>query len=166
MYIKRDIEEKIYKRLDSDEILILKGPGQIGKSSLLKKIIKDIGKKEPAYYINLENQLNLEYLNDSPLNLFKIIPSENGKRQYVFIDEIQYLKDPSRFLKVLNDKYKGKLKLIVTMASTFYNNGRHRDSLMGQKRIYEITPLTFKEFLQSLTFVDKSCARFQKYCFS
>ena len=60
MYIKRDIEEKIYKRLDSDEILILKGPGQIGKSSLLKKIIKDIGKKEPAYYINLENQLNLE----------------------------------------------------------------------------------------------------------
>jgi uncharacterized protein len=145
MYIQRDIEEKIQSRLDSEEILILKGPRQIGKSTLLKKLIKDVGRKASAYYINLENQINLEYLNDSPLNLFKIIPLEKGKKQYVFIDEIQYLKDPSNFLKVLCDSYKNELKLVVSMTSILNGNG---NSLMGQNRVYEIGSLSFREFLK------------------
>jgi predicted AAA+ superfamily ATPase len=66
----------------------------------------------------------------------------------LFIDEIQYAKDPSNFLKYLYDIYAENLKIIATGSSAFYIDKKFTDSLAGRKRIFELQTLSFIEWLQ------------------
>ncbi len=63
------------------------------------------------------------------------------------MDEIQYLADPTRFLKYIYDEHKDGIKLIVSGSSAFYMDEKFRDSLAGRKKIFHMAPLCFKEFL-------------------
>jgi hypothetical protein len=65
----------------------------------------------------------------------------------VLIDEIQYLEDPTHFLKLLYDEHATTLKLVVTGSSAFYIDQQFRDSLAGRKKIFELPTLDFEEFL-------------------
>jgi len=47
----------------------------------------------------------LDLLNKHPENIFDLILKSDVKTT-VFIDEIQYLKNPSNFLKYIYDEYK------------------------------------------------------------
>lgn len=69
------------------------------------------------------------------------------KRLYLIIDEVQYAKNPSNFLKLLYDKYSPKLKIIATGSSAFYIDKSFKDSLAGRKKVFEFLPLAFDEFL-------------------
>lgn len=70
-----------------------------------------------------------------------------GERATVFIDEIQYLDNPSNFLKLLFDEYRNRLKLVVTGSSAFYIDEKFKDSLAGRKRLFHLPTLSFSEFL-------------------
>jgi predicted AAA+ superfamily ATPase len=48
----------------------------------------------------------------------------------IFVDEVQYLKNPSNFLKLLYDEYNENLKLVVSGSSSFYIDQKFKDSLM------------------------------------
>jgi len=65
----------------------------------------------------------------------------------VFVDEVQYLNDPSNFLKLLYDERRDKIKIIASGSSSFYIDKKFRDSLVGRKFLFEIFPLNFSEFL-------------------
>ena len=83
-----------------------------------------------------------------------VLPPLNDKKTtYVFIDEIQYLKDPSNFLKYHYDLGGDKIKFIVSGSASFYIDTKFKDSLAGRKRIFQLPTLTFEEFL---VFKDKS----------
>jgi predicted AAA+ superfamily ATPase len=59
-------------------------------------------------FLNLENKSILAELNESPLNVFGFLPNAN-KKTIVFVDEVQYLDDPSNFLKLLYDEHAEKI---------------------------------------------------------
>jgi len=144
---KRLVEDKIKKYIGNNKILLLLWARQVGKTTIIKKIKKELEKKgESCDYINLENPEFLSILNQHPDNLFKIIWNSD-KNKYVFIDEIQYLKNPSNFLKYIYDEYKWKIKLIVTWSSAFYIDKKFTDSLSWRKKIFYIKSLNFEEFL-------------------
>lgn len=151
MLYPRKIQQKINPWLLKDEIIVLTGPRQVGKTSLLKlaeielknKKIKD----EQIFYFDLEDIEILEDLNSSPKNILKFIKVKN-KKNYFLIDEIQYLDNPSNFLKYLYDEYKDKIKLIVTGSSSLELKAKLQDSLVGRKVAFRIVPLCFEEFLQ------------------
>jgi Predicted ATPase (AAA+ superfamily) len=82
----------------------------------------------------------------SPKNIFQVLPLDLKKKTFIFIDEIQYLKDPTNFLKYLDDQYQEKLKLIVSGSSAFYIDRRFKDSLVGRKKIFYVYPASLKEF--------------------
>ncbi len=147
MLYKRDILQKIEKVLFRDEFLILSGARQTGKTSILL-ILKNLLEEKGflCHYFNLENQQNLKFFNADPLNLLEAIPKEKSK-QFIFIDEIQYLDNPSNFLKLLHDEYKNRVKIIASGSSSFYIDKKFRDSLVGRKFLFEIYPLNFDEFL-------------------
>jgi len=86
-------------------------------------------------------------LNDHPFNLLGFLPTSE-KRIIVFIDEIQYLKDPSNFLKLLFDEHSTNIKLIVTGSSAFYLDDKFKDSLAGRKKIFNLFTCTFEECLE------------------
>ncbi|MCK5459656.1 ATP-binding protein [Candidatus Parcubacteria bacterium] len=150
MSIIRDITLRAKKYLKSDEILLFIGARQAGKTTILKQIKKYLEKNNETavYYLNLEDYEYLDLLNKTPKNIFKIFPIDKNKKNYIFIDEVQYLKNPSNFLKYLFDEYQGIVKLIVSGSSAFYLDKKFKDSLAGRKKIFYVSTLSFLEFLR------------------
>lgn len=149
MIYPRDLTIEILEHIDSDEILIIVGARQTGKTTLLKilqkKLIKD-GKK--TLFFNLEDYDYLKTFNESPKNLITLLPVVKlPEKVFIFIDEIQYLSNPTNFLKYIFDEYKEKIKLIVSGSSAFYIERKFKDSLSGRKRIFWLSTLNFHEFL-------------------
>ncbi|MCX5750654.1 MAG: ATP-binding protein [Candidatus Saganbacteria bacterium] len=146
LYPRKNLK-KIYKVLGREESIILTGARQIGKTSLLMMIKEHLENQgQTCHYFNLENPTHLKALNEHPFNLFELIPAAS-KRQNIFIDEVQYLDDPTNFLKLLYDEKRTKIKIIASGSSAFYINEKFKDSLAGRKFIFEIFPLDFEEFL-------------------
>ena len=159
----RKILQNIKKWLLEKEIVILNGPRQVGKTSLLKLLKKELVRQgvteKNIFYLNLEEFNILSDLNEDPKNLLKYIV-DKGNKNYFLIDEIQYLDNPSNFLKQLYDEYSEKIKIIVTGSSSLELKAVLQDSLAGRKVSFLVKPLDFKEYLQfkefdSLKYLDK-----------
>lgn len=147
MLYPRDISSEIKGVLARDEFIILTGARQTGKTSILIILRNFLEKKgEPCHYFNLENPDYLKLLNKHPFNIFELIP-ESRTKQNIFIDEIQYLDDPSNFLKLLYDEKRNKVKIITSGSSAFYIDKKFKDSLVGRKFLFDVYPLNFDEFL-------------------
>ena len=73
-------------------------------------------------------------------------PEKDEKKLFVLIDEIQYLENPSSFLKLLADHHR-YLKIIVSGSSSFEMKSKFKDSLVGRTVNFEVFPLSFSEFL-------------------
>lgn len=146
MIIKRDILSIIDKHLLKEEAILIVGPRQAGKTTVLHQVEVELKKNNDCFFINLEDPEYLQFLNKSPKNLFEIFPINLNKRTYIFIDEVQYLKDPSNFIKFFVDEYKGKIKIIASGSSAFYLDSKFKDSMVGRKVIITMLPLSFKEF--------------------
>jgi predicted AAA+ superfamily ATPase len=148
MLLEREILKDISKWIPREETIILTGPRQSGKTSLLKIIEKKLKEQEkPVIFFNLEDEEILGYLNQKPSNLLKLVPPEKDQKVNVILDEVQYLEHPTNFLKLIYDEYRDKIKLIVSGSSAFYIDAKFKDSLAGRKKIFYILPLNFVDFL-------------------
>ena len=153
---ERVVIKEIKKYLDSEEIIVLHGARQVGKTYILyylEKYLKENNKI--THYIDLEDSRYVKIL-DSGVKEFTNYLREEGiiddsqkparSKVFVFIDEIQYLKNPSSFLKLVADHNKN-IKLIVSGSSSFNIRKKFKDSLAGRTVDFEIFNLSFKEFL-------------------
>lgn len=155
--IKRDISADITQYLATDNIIVLHGARQVGKTHILYYLQDRLkAQRELYYFFDLEDSrlvdiLNdgvpafLTYLHNEGANLEKI--KKTNKKFYVFIDEIQYLQNPSPFLKLLADHHK-YIQLIVSGSSSFDMKSKFSDSLTGRTVNFEIFNLSFREFLR------------------
>jgi len=150
MLYPRKITKEIKNWFFEKEIIILNGPRQVGKTSLLRLIEQELIskkiKKEQIFYLNLEEIKILDTLNNDPENIFKYVINPKEKK-YFLIDEIQYLDNPSNFLKHIYDKYAEKIKIIATGSSSLELKAKFQDSLTGRKISFSVNPLDFEEFL-------------------
>ncbi|MDR1951065.1 MAG: ATP-binding protein [Bacteroidales bacterium] len=145
--MKRILYDQILKHLNKTEFTIITGARQTGKSTLLKQVgdfCKE--KNKPVLFLNLENRDIRNELDRSPVNLLKFLP-DTDKKIIVCIDEVQYLSDPSNFLKLIYDEYKDKIKIIATGSSAFYIDRKFNDSLAGRKHIFFLPTCSFEEYL-------------------
>ena len=147
----REILSEIKNNLDNDLILLIIGARQVGKTSIIKKIYNELNINKT--FLNLEDFEYLRLLNEHPENIFKLTKYNSQTKQIIFIDEIQYLNNPTNFLKYIYDEYKGIIKIVATGSSSFYIDEKFKDSLVGRKKIFNIFTLNFREFLN---FKDKS----------
>jgi len=142
----RKIFTALLQELEDNKILLLVGPRQVGKTTLLKQLQATVKDKQ-TFFINLERDSDRRLLDEDPENIFGITLLDKKAEQIIFIDEVQYLQDPSHFLKLLYDEYHETMKLVVSGSSSFYIDQKFKDSLMGRKRFYEMFTLDFEEFL-------------------
>ena len=146
--IIRKIFPMLIKHLERDEFSVLIGARQTGKTTILKQLEQYLEEKnQKCFYVSLEDFDILKELNNHPENLFKFINKNSEQKTYILIDEIQYLNNPSNFLKLLFDKYATIIKIICTGSSAFYIDEKFKDSLAGRKKIFELRTLDFEEFL-------------------
>lgn len=145
--ITRSLYPDLLNHVPEKECTILIGARQTGKSTLLKQLQDAfLQKGEMVVLVNLERKDILLELNQSPENILRYFPIK-GTRNYLLIDEVQYLQDPTNFLKLLYDEHAPNLKIIATGSSAFYIDRNFKDSLAGRKKIFELPTLNFEEFL-------------------
>lgn len=153
---KRTVIDEIVKYLYTDDIIVVHGARQVGKTSILTYLqtqLEEMG--ERTFYFDLEDTRFVSQL-DRGVDEFVLYLGEQGfdlptlsksnKKLFVMIDEIQYLANPSSFLKLLADHHK-YLKVIVSGSSSFSMKSKFKDSLAGRTVNFEIYPLSFQEFL-------------------
>ncbi len=146
--LKRTIYKALLDHVPAKEFTILIGARQTGKSTLLRQVADALVQiRVPLILLNLDRKDILADLNQSPENVFRYCPLQENQRVFILIDEIQYLTDPTNFLKLLYDDYADRLKLIVTGSSAFYIDRQFSDSLAGRKKIFTLPTLDFAEFL-------------------
>ncbi len=149
----REILDKLISYLEIPEILVLHGARQVGKTSIMKLLISKLEeKKQITFYFDLENPDFLELFNGRFNEITGYINSRipvgrAGEKVFVFIDEIQYLDNPTALLKQFYDHHKVKIKIIVSGSSSFAIKSKFKDSLVGRILDFEIKGLSFGEFL-------------------
>ena len=145
--IARPIVNEIVNSLNTRDFSIITGPRQCGKTSVLKMLEEYLKQNNnPCFYFSLENPDILTRFDLHPEELFSMLPNSQSKI-YVLIDEIQYLKNPTNFLKYHFDFHTDKIKIICSGSSTFYIDQKFTDSLAGRKQIFNLYTLSFEEFL-------------------
>ena len=149
---KRKLQQKIKPWLDKPDIVGILGARQVGKTTLLNLLKKEIkqkwGDSKNILTYNLEDTDQLYALNRDPkyFNEYCILSgADPAKESIVLIDEIQYLDEPSHFLKYIAD-FEPSTKLIIT-GSTSINIKKYKDSVIGRKKLFTLFPLDFQEFL-------------------
>lgn len=146
---KRVVIDKIKPFLSTHDVLLFYGARQVGKTTLMK-IIQQQYVSERSFFFDLENPEYLELLDKNPDLFADFLKSyyawDGNERVVVFIDEVQYLSNPTNFLKYIHDHYPA-IKLIVSGSSTLEIRGKLKDSLVGRIIKFEIYPLSFEEFL-------------------
>ncbi|MGB9598861.1 MAG: ATP-binding protein, partial [Minisyncoccales bacterium] len=151
MIIKREIFPQLKNHLEKKEITLIIGPRQAGKTTLmhlLEKYLKSKG--EQTLFLNLDVEVDKKYFS-SQQDLIKKIELEFGKRKgFVFIDEIQRKEDAGIFLKGIYD-LNLPYKFIVSGSGSLELKEKIHESLVGRKRIFELSTLTFEEFFHFKT---------------
>ena len=146
----RNVLKDIIPFIQTHDILLFYGARQVGKSSLMKLIQEEYLQCRFLSF-DLEEPWELLSLNQGPTvfvnNLISLYDRHTDEDLVIFIDEIQYLDNPTSFLKYLYDHYE-HLKLIVSWSSTLEIRGKLKDSLAGRMLKFEIYPLSFEEFLR------------------
>ena len=104
-------------QFDVGDFHILRGPRQVGKTTLIKEWILKllIEKKVPPksiFFLSCEGIDHFKELNDI---LYEFLPTLERQRQYVFLDEISFLKDWQRgILSCINAGLLSRATLVVT----------------------------------------------------
>jgi predicted AAA+ superfamily ATPase len=144
--------EVLKNHLSKPQHTILIGARQVGKTTLVRQLIEVLQQQnEAVYFLTFEDPAILRSIDEHPEQIFDytvLLDSlPEGRKLYLVIDEVQYAANPSNFLKLLYDKYAGKVKIIATGSSAFYIDKNFKDSLAGRKQVFELYPLHFGEFL-------------------
>lgn len=148
MYYSRLLEKSLKQQLETDEIIVLTGMRRVGKTTLLRRIFSAI-ESDNKVYLDIENPIEQKLFEEADYNNIwanlKQYGISNKQKAYIFIDEVQAKPAIVKAIKYLYDHY--KVKFYLTGSSSFYLKNLFPESLAGRKIIFELSPLTFAEFI-------------------
>lgn len=136
---------------DIRRAVVLMGPRRVGKTVMLfhsiDKLINEKVDPQRIFFIPIDNPIYLHLSLQDILDLCKEAININSlKGCYVFFDEIQYLKDWERHLKVLVDSYPDT-KFVVSGSAAAALKWHSTESGAGRFTDFMLPPLTFQEFI-------------------
>lgn len=148
MYYQRKIHPNLSTHLKRKQITIITGMRRVGKTTLVKQLLNEIVSHNKIYF-DLERLDNRELFGEKNYDAIIYTLKQRGlnfnNKTYIVLDEIQLVKNIPSVLKYLYDNY--NIKFIVTGSSSFYIKNLFTESLAGRKKIFELYPLDFGEFL-------------------
>ena len=139
--IERQLENIIQKRMFKGKAIVIVGPRQVGKTTLLKMIIKSTEKK--TLFWNCDEP-DIRAMLTLPTSAE--LKSEIGNAEMILIDEAQRVKDIGITLKLLIDNFPEK-QIIVTGSSALDLSNSINEPLTGRKFEYVMFPFTDKEII-------------------
>jgi uncharacterized protein len=149
--IKRKVFEEIRRHVGQKEIALITGPRQAGKTTLmlfLKKELEKEGKK--TLYLNMDIENDRRFFASQHELLRKIRLEIGQEGGCVFLDEIQRKENAGLFLKGLYDMGL-PYKFVVSGSGSVELKEKIHESLAGRKRVFELSSLSFEEFVHFRT---------------
>ncbi len=143
--ITRTLENQIVERLNqSDKIIVVYGARQVGKTTLMKSILKNYF--DSVLEINADEKKYQSVLSSADLNQLKRLVTGY---KILFIDEAQRIQNIGLNLKIIHDNIPD-LKIIATGSSSFELANQISEPLTGRVWIYKLFPVSLMEFAQFL----------------
>ena len=144
----RDLQSIIQERCFQGKAIILLGARQVGKTTLLKKIIQE--QQVDALYLNCDEPQTVAALTNCNLKELQMVI---GANKFVVIDEAQKVDNIGLTLKLIVDNMPD-VQVIATGSSAFELRNCLNEPLTGRKYEYHMFPISSKEIYQSSGYID------------
>jgi len=148
MFYKRKIYTDLLSHAQTPLVTVLTGMRRTGKTTLVQQLLLDIPNKN-SLYLDLQRPDNRELFDEKNYEAINEAFIARGLRanepMVIVLDEIQLAPDSPSAIKYLSDHH--KIKFIVTGSSSYYLKNLFSESLSGRKKLFELHPLDFGEFL-------------------
>lgn len=147
--ITRLLLDDFSRSLFKGKAVLLYGPRQCGKTTLVKQLIE----------VNDLDPVLLNGDDDQDVGVFQTVTASRwtqilGNKKSVFIDEGQKIPNLGRAIKLLIDS-RSDIQVIVTGSSSFALANSMEEPLTGRKFTYKLFPFCFKEMLNHFGFLEE-----------
>lgn len=152
--IKREISKQLLNDWDNKKAIILLGPRQVGKTTLIQELVKD----NNVLKINGDDPQTRLQLSNANFNFLKNLVEGYDT---IFIDEAQRIENVGITAKMLIDANLGK-QLIITGSSSLDLGNKINEPLTGRKWEHQLFPLSWKEIRDEFSFAE-AINRFEEF---
>lgn len=157
--IQRQLEKIITEKLFKGKTIVLTGPRQVGKTTLLRKIVAEQGMR--VLLLDGDNpELRPLLVDAGKQRLAQII----GPHEIIFIDEAQGIPGIGTTAKLINDYFNDR-QLILSGSSSFELAQHMREPLTGRKWSFHLWPISWAEWEAHKGFLDAELSLEQRLVF-
>ena len=149
--IKRDLQKVLEGKIGSGKVLILIGPRQVGKTTLLRKILSENFENNSVQYWNCDEVEVRKILSEESSSRFK---SLIGSSKFIVIDEAQRIQNIGLKLKILHDNFP-EVQIAVTGSSSLDLSNTINEPLTGRKFEYNLFPFSTNELVLNSNMLDE-----------
>ena len=147
--LERNLKQNIERALADTPVVVLQGPRQCGKTTLVKEIAIPI----KAHYFTLDDFTTLSLLKEDPLSFLRNLEGP------IILDEVQRAPDTLLAIKNLVDTHRVPGKFLLTGSTSILSLRTLADSLAGRMEILTLWPLSQGERdAHKGTFIDDAFA--------
>lgn len=134
----RFLFDKIISKVDSGKAIVVIGPRQVGKTTLIESILKS----KDYLFLNGDDPKTRTLLTVPNTEQIRTIL---GKYKYVFIDEAQRIEGIGLTMKIITDRFK-EVQLFTSGSSSFDLSNKINEPLTGRKWEYQLFPISWEEY--------------------
>lgn len=146
-------QRKLKERLKADcftgKVLLLIGARQVGKTTLLRHLIKELD--EPSIWFNADEADILELFTKATTSTQLL--QHIGNKKLVVIDEAQQIPDIGKKLKLIYDT-RPDIQVIATGSSSFELQNRMNEPLTGRKITHYLYPFSYEEIVENTSLLE------------
>ncbi|MCK5066319.1 MAG: ATP-binding protein [Bacteroidales bacterium] len=149
MIISRSLKKTLKQAiLQNDQVVLLYGARQTGKTTLIKAILEELSLKHLA--VNADELRYMDVLSSRDVSKMSLLVEG---LDLLYIDEAQRIPDAGINVKLLHDHFP-KLKIILTGSSSLELANRTREPLTGRTNSFTLFPVAIEELLSHYNKLD------------
>lgn len=148
--VNRTIKNRILSACFQRKVILLIGARQVGKTTLLRELIKET--EVPSVWLNADEEDILTAFETAKTStqLLQLIGAQN---KLVIIDEAQQIRDIGKKLKLIHDT-NPEIQIIATGSSAFDLQNNTAEALTGRKITFYLYPISFREIVENSSLLE------------
>ena len=149
--IQRDLRAVLESKIGKGKVLLLIGPRQVGKTTLLKNMLESVSTEKKVQFWNCDESDVRQFLSEANSAKLK---SFVGNSDFIVIDEAQRVKDIGLTIKLLHDSFPN-VQLAVTGSSSLDLSNSINEPLTGRKFEYNLFPFSTNELVNHTSMLEE-----------